>query len=52
MPQFEDAELVLLFQQMDVDGGGTVCYQEFADQWAIDREEESLMNAEEEATVA
>jgi len=52
MPQFEDAELVMLFQQMDVDGGGTVCYQEFADQWAIDREEEAIMSAEEEATAA
>ena len=35
---FEDAELVALFQNMDKDGGGTVCYHEFAEQWAIDRE--------------
>ena len=34
---FDDAELVALFQEMDVDGGGSVCYHEFAVQWARDR---------------
>ena len=38
IPDWEDAELVQLFQEMDVDGGGTVCYHEFAAQWAVDRE--------------
>ena len=38
IPDWEDAELVQLFQEMDVDGGGTVCYHEVAAPWAVDRE--------------
>merc|ERR1712070_936877 len=35
---YEESELVALFQAMDKDGGGSVCYHEFAVQWALDRE--------------
>jgi len=35
---FPEVELVQIFQEMDVDGGGTVCYHEFAERWAADRE--------------
>lgn len=38
--RYEDSELVGLFQEMDKDGGGTICYHEFAVQWAADRANE------------
>ena len=37
-PEFEEAELVYMFQEMDTDGGGSVCYDEFAEAWAIEED--------------
>jgi len=51
-PAFEDAELVALFQAMDADGGGTVDYHEFAEQWALDRAEDEMATQEEAAADA
>jgi len=54
-PAFDDAELVALFEAMDTDGGGTVCYAEFAEQWALDRAleaEELKLEGEEEQVAA
>ena len=36
--RFHDAELVSLFQEMDKDQSGTVCYHEFAMQWVADHQ--------------
>ena len=33
VPEWEDAHLIELFQEMDADGGGTVSYHEFAARW-------------------
>ena len=38
VPDWEEAELIALFESMDADGDGTVCYAEFAAQWAADKE--------------
>ena len=38
-PDLEEGQLIALFEMMDVDGSGTVCYKEFADAWAEELEE-------------
>ena len=38
---FEESELVLMFQEMDTDGGGHVCFAEFANQWAADKQRDA-----------
>ena len=37
-PDYEEAELIAMFQEMDGDGSGHVDYHEFAERWALDRE--------------
>ena len=48
-----ESELADIFAEMDADGGGNVCYEEFAVRWAADRELDRLEEeAEGEATEA
>ena len=44
-PEFEESELVAMFMDMDHDGGGTVCYDEFALAWAAEGEELGIASA-------
>jgi hypothetical protein len=43
--EFEESELVAMFMDMDHDGGGTVCYDEFALAWAAEGEELGIASA-------